>query len=84
MNDYVKIVKWNDGTKRTLAAFAGMNTDAWNRFPQYSGYKLLQCLGGEGNGNTGLLVAPNGWLANTSNVQKTWDSASWMLIYIKI
>ena len=52
-------------------------------YPSYSGYKLLGAIGGHGNGEVGLLVSPNGWVFNSSNVTKTFTGVAFYLIYIK-
>lgn len=58
--------------------------------PNQPGYKCLGCIGGVGNGNTGLLVSAstwygdiNRWVFNTSDQQKSYASASFILLYVK-
>lgn len=86
LTNMLKLVRFDDGVSRTIAAYTGYNTgytDGSGKFPTYDGYTLLGCIGGHGNGQVGLTVSGNGWICNSTNASKTYSSVSWYLLYIK-
>lgn len=59
--------------------------------PSVAGYKALACVGGKGNGNTGLLIQQsivnnggfNTWVTNVCNDNRTYSSVDFVILYIR-
>jgi hypothetical protein len=68
----------------TLNAFEGkaLSSSALTP-PTVEGYKSIGLASGWGDGQIGLLVSPNGWVANCTNVKKTYDSVTLKFLYLK-
>nr|DAF92302.1 MAG TPA: tail protein [Myoviridae sp. ctBvM24] len=78
----MKLVKYDDGTQRTLSAFQGV--DAGTSFfpdPDIYGYENVECIGGHPNGTVAVKVQGNGWLYNMSQSASTAKSITWYLLY---
>ena len=51
--------------------------------PTAEGYKCIGLASGWGDGQIGLLVSPNGWVANCTNVKKTYTAVTLKFLYLK-
>lgn len=78
------VKNWTDNIQRTIAGNTAINcnrTEPITNFPSYPGLTLVACVGGYGNGESGLLVSGNKWVYNSNSSQKTFESITWCLIY---
>ena len=68
----------------TLNAFEGkaLSSSALTP-PTVEGYKCIGLASGWGDGQIGLLVSPNGWVANCTNVKKTYNAVTLKFLYLK-
>ena len=68
----------------TLNAFEGkaLSSSALTP-PTVEGYRSIGLSSGWGDGQIGLLVSPNGWVANCTNVKKTYTSVTLKFLYLK-
>ena len=85
LNRNTTVVKWwNDNISRTLDAGGSIDCsigDAPTVFPSYPGLTFVACVGGHGNGASGLLVSGNKWIFNTDKVQRKYTGTTWYLVY---
>lgn len=68
----------------TLNAFEGkaLSSSAITP-PQIVGYKCIGLASGWGEGQVGLVVSPNGWVTNCTNVKKTYNAVALKFLYLK-
>lgn len=68
----------------TLNAFEGkaLSSSAITP-PTVEGYKCIGLASGWGEGQVGLVVSPNGWAANCTNVKKTYSAVALKFLYLK-
>ena len=68
----------------TLNAFEGkaLSSSAITP-PTVEGYKCIGLASGWGEGQVGLVVSPNGWAANCTNVKKTYNAVALKFLYLK-
>ena len=68
----------------TLNAFEGkaLSSSAITP-PTVEGYKCIGLASGWGEGQIGLVVSPNGWAANCTNVKKTYNAVALKFLYLK-
>ena len=68
----------------TLNAFEGkaLSSSALTP-PTVEGYKCIGLASGWGDGQIGLLFSPNGWVANCTNVKKTYNAVTLKFLYLK-
>lgn len=68
----------------TLNAFEGkaLSSSAITP-PTVEGYKCIGLASGWGEGQVGLVVSPNGWAANCTNVKKTYNAVVLKFLYLK-
>ena len=75
---------WNDNISRTINAGAAIECSSGETptvFPNYQGLTFVGCVGGQGNGEVGLLVSGNKWIYNTTSKQRTYTGVTWYLVY---
>ncbi len=81
LKDYVLIKEYNL-PKITLRGFEGKSVSIVP--PPIAGYKMLTTLGTKGNGEVGLTSSPGStWVYNATDRQKTWESLTIYLLYIR-
>ena len=51
--------------------------------PTVEGYRCIGLASGWGEGQVGLVVSPNGWAANCTNVKKTYNAVVLKFLYLK-
>nr|DAT55854.1 MAG TPA: hypothetical protein [Caudoviricetes sp.] len=68
----------------TLNAFEGkaLSSSALTP-PTVEGYRCIGLASGWGEGQIGLVVSPNGWAANCTNVKKTYNAVVLKFLYLK-
>ena len=68
----------------TLNAFEGkaLSSSAITP-PTVEGYRCIGLASGWGEGQIGLVVSPNGWAANCTNVKKTYNAVVLKFLYLK-
>ena len=68
----------------TLNAFEGkaLSSSAITP-PTVEGYRCIGLASGWGEGQVGLVVSPNGWAANCTNVKKTYNAVALKFLYLK-
>ena len=68
----------------TLNAFEGkaLSSSAITP-PTVEGYRCIGLASGWGEGQIGLVVFPNGWAANCTNVKKTYNAVVLKFLYLK-
>ena len=68
----------------TLNAFEGkaLSSSAITP-PTVEGYRCIGLASGWGEGQVGLVVSPNGWVANCTNVKKTYNAVTLKFLYLK-
>ena len=68
----------------TLNAFEGkaLSSSAITP-PTVEGYRCIGLASGWGEGQVGLVVSPNGWAANCTNVKKTYNAVVLKFLYLK-
>lgn len=81
ISDCIKLVETSTGSL-TLDAFKSANVEP--PAPTLSGYKLINKIGGRGNGNTGLMFScGSGWVFNANNVKATFSSLTWYWLFVR-
>lgn len=85
-NDIVKLVSVKYGQSLTIPAHGSVNL--YVTAPTIPGYTFLGCVGGAGEGLTGLLVSAtvgylNTWLYNTRDNAGTWSNVEFVLLYVR-
>ena len=68
----------------TLNAFEGkaLSSSAITP-PTVEGYRCIGLASGWGEGQVGLVVSPNGWAANCTNIKKTYNAVALKFLYLK-
>ena len=68
----------------TLNAFEGKALSSSSLTPPtVEGYRCIGLASGWGEGQVGLVVSPNGWVANCTNVKKTYNAVALKFLYLK-
>lgn len=85
-NDIVKLVSVKYGQSLTIPAHGSVNL--YVTAPTIPGYTFLGCVGGTGEGLTGLLVSAtvgylNTWLYNARDNAGTWSNVEFVLLYVR-
>lgn len=85
-NDIVKLVSVKYGQSLTIPAHGSVSL--YVTAPTIPGYTFLGCVGGAGEGLTGLLVSAtvgylNTWLYNTRDNAGTWSNVEFVLLYVR-
>ena len=86
LGDALKLVSYRYGQSLTLNAHS--SAELFISAPTIQGYTFLACLGGAGEGLTGLLVSAtvgylNDWVYNCRDTQGTWSDVEFVLLYVK-
>ena len=89
LTDYVKFSYATYSNSVTINA--NQATALSVSLPAITGYKALACVGGKGNGNTGLLIQQslvnngsfNTWVTNVCNDNRTYSSVDFLILYIR-
>lgn len=87
--DYVKFAYASYSSSITINANAAQALPV--TLPTIHGYKPIACVGGKGNGNTGLLIQQslvsngsfNTWVTNVCNDNRTYSSVDFLILYIR-